>query len=265
MNPFLPVESRLPALASQSPEWRGRPLALHLSQAARPDREIGGIITDGAVALLPVSGVLGKHLPWYASYDGESFDLATLEGWVLGLMARADISTVVVLANSPGGSASAGYEASLLVRELAAVKRTVTFVDNVCASAMYWIACATDEIFATPGATLGSIGTIRSLIDQAAAWEEMGLKREIFASGEMKWLGLSGTSLTDGQRAFLESDLAEWNARFTGFVRERRAGIPADVFDGRWLSADAALSAGLIDGMSLTLSHFLAGLLTSGL
>lgn len=81
--------------------------------------------------------------------------------------AREDpaIKAVVIVINSPGGTANDSEEMYLDVLNTRQQMPIVASVDFLAASGAYYVAAAADEIYAKPGSAIGSIGVIGSLPD----------------------------------------------------------------------------------------------------
>ncbi len=79
--------------------------------------------------------------------------------------AREDnsIKAVVMVVNSPGGSAAYSEELFLDILNTRQVKPVVATVDLLAASGAYYAAAAADEIYAKPTSSIGSIGVIAVL------------------------------------------------------------------------------------------------------
>ena len=71
-----------------------------------------------------------------------------------------DIKGVVLVINSPGGSASAGHDIYFQVRKLREEKPVVASMDTLAASAAYQIGVAANEIYAKPASIIGNVGVI---------------------------------------------------------------------------------------------------------
>ncbi len=71
-----------------------------------------------------------------------------------------DIKGVVLVINSPGGSASAGHDIYYQVRTLREDKPVVASMDSLAASAAYQIGVAANEIYAKPASLIGNVGVI---------------------------------------------------------------------------------------------------------
>lgn len=75
------------------------------------------------------------------------------------------IEAVVIVINSPGGTANDSEEIYLDVLNTRQQMPIVSTVDFLAASGAYYVAAATDEIYAKSGSLVGSIGVIGSLPD----------------------------------------------------------------------------------------------------
>ena len=76
------------------------------------------------------------------------------------------VKAVVLVINSPGGSAAYSEELYLSVLETRKVKPVIATVDLLAASGGYFMAAAADEIYAKPTSYVGSIGVIAQLPGQ---------------------------------------------------------------------------------------------------
>jgi protease IV len=74
-----------------------------------------------------------------------------------------DIKGVVLVVDSPGGSASAGHDIYYQMRKLRDTKPVVVSMDSLAASAAYQISIAGNEIYAKPASLVGNIGVIVGL------------------------------------------------------------------------------------------------------
>jgi protease-4 len=95
-----------------------------------------------------------------------------------------DVRAVVLVINSPGGSAAYSEELFLDVWSTRAFVPIVATVDLLAASGAYYMAAAADEIYAKPTSAVGSIGVIAFLPDEALLIEE-----EVITTGPFKSFG----------------------------------------------------------------------------
>jgi capsid assembly protease len=233
---------------------------LALGSGFQDSEEVQGVAIRNGLAVLRVQGVLGKHLGLMEMVCGGGYDMAVLESQLVALRDRADVHTVVMIANSPGGHAIGPRDLALLAREIADEKRLVAWVDNTAASAMYYVAAGFDEIYSPPSAVIGNIGVYSVLLDRSKEFELAGKRVELFASGPLKASGIDGLPLSIEQREFFQARVDELAGPFFDFVRERRPGVDESVFDGGWYGPDEAQELGLSDGTFPSLSHLLAWL-----
>ncbi|WP_420642274.1 S49 family peptidase [Candidatus Leptofilum sp.] len=164
------------------------------------------------------------------------------------LFARSDpaIEAVVIVINSPGGTASDSEDLYMDVLAARQDLPVVSTVDFLAASGAYYIAAATDAIYAKPGSAIGSIGVISSLPDAPF------LEEEVLTTGPYKSFG--GTR--DGfvrraetlKFAFLQ---AVANGRADRLNADLDLLSRAEIFDGV-----RALELGLIDGLVSTSEAF---------
>ncbi len=156
------------------------------------------------------------------------------------------IQAVVIIINSPGGTASDSEDLYLDVLDARKELPVVATVDFLAASGAYYIAAATDAIYAKPGSAIGSIGVISSLPDAPF------LEEEVLTTGPYKSFG--GTR--DGfvrraetlKFAFLQ---AVANGRDGRLNADLDLLSRAEIFDGV-----RALELGLIDGIISTSETF---------
>jgi protease-4 len=93
---------------------------------------------------------------------------APVGGTLAGAMTREinyainarDIKSIVLVINSPGGSASAGHDIYFQVRKLREKKPVVASMDLLAASAAYQIGVAANEIYAKPASIIGNVGVV---------------------------------------------------------------------------------------------------------
>jgi protease-4 len=164
----------------------------------------------------------------------------------------SSIGSVLLVINSPGGSAVASKE---IYDEVAASKKpVVAYLGEVAASGGYYVASGTDYIVANPNTITGSIGARATLLNYAELFTKLGLRTDTIKSGELKDIGDGSRNLTGAERLVIQSLINESFDNFRADVEAGRNGklnkkLFASVLDARLLTAKQALSAGLIDGI----------------
>jgi signal peptide peptidase SppA len=203
-------------------------------------------IVDG-IAHIPVAGVIGQKLNGFAKGSG-AVDVSDVAAEIHQAMADKSVLSILFDIDSPGGMAMGTPEISAFVKSI--TKPKYAFTNGIMASAAYWFGCSCDGIFATPSAMIGSIGAVLAIEDTSARAQAMGVKVEVFRSGDLKGIGIPGTSLSDEQRDFLFDRIMQLHEMFAGAVRKNRgAHISDDSMRGQSFLAKDAMSRGLIDGV----------------
>lgn len=102
--------------------------------------------------------------------------------------AREDesVKAIVLLINSPGGSAAYSEELYLAILNTRKEMPVIASIDQLAASGGYFMAAAADEVYAKPTSFVGSIGVIASVPD------EVYLDETVLTTGPYKSFG--GTS-----------------------------------------------------------------------
>lgn len=114
------------------------------------------------VAVMPVSGPIFRHANLFTEFSGAtSLDMLVRE--FTSLVARDDVEAILMEIDSPGGEAAGINDFGDIVYNARGKKPIYAYTDDLCASAAYWIASATDKIFAAETAALGSIGVIAAM------------------------------------------------------------------------------------------------------
>lgn len=211
----------------------------------------------GRVGVIPLRGVIGKGLTRLESLTGA----ADVDEFTSALEAMEDdpeVEYIVVDISSPGGTVTGVEEAaSMLARS---GKKTVAFTDTEAASAAYWIGSAADRFVATPSATVGSVGVYMAIPDYSKAFEMQGVRMDVIKSGDLKGVGIPGTSLTEAQRADLQAQVESIHAEFKAAVRGKRRLAKDEDMQGQVFSGRQAAQKGLVTGLGTSLAALVADL-----
>jgi signal peptide peptidase SppA, 36K type len=161
------------------------------------------------------------------------------------------IKAVFVEINSPGGSAASSEEMHQALKYARSKgKKVIAYIHSVGASGGYYIASAADKIVANPTALTGSIGAIIMIPDLVELSGKLGVKWDIYKSGENKDLTQPFRRRTEKDSALL-TELAKdiWKV-FLERVAESRGKKVEELLpiaDGRILTAQEALKWNLVD------------------
>ncbi|MDH7498809.1 MAG: signal peptide peptidase SppA [candidate division NC10 bacterium] len=162
------------------------------------------------------------------------------------------IKAVVVRINSPGGGVAAAQE---IYEELDKIrsrqgKPVVVSMGGLAASGGYYIACASDRIFANPGTITGSIGVIMQLANISQLMEKLGIKSVIIKSGVHKDMGSFTKEVSPEDQRIFQGVLDDAHDQFMDAVAKGRR-IDKErvrmIADGRIFTGRQAMSLGLVD------------------
>jgi protease-4 len=159
---------------------------------------------------------------------------------------------VVLLINSPGGSpVQAGIINDEITRLKTKHKKPVyAVVEETCASAAYYIAVATDQIYVDKASIVGSIGVLMDGFGFTGLMDKLGVERRLMTAGENKGFLDPFSPQTDKQRAFAQTMLNQIHQQFIGVVktgRGKRLNETPEMFSGLFWSGEQAIEMGLAD------------------
>jgi len=166
---------------------------------------------------------------------------------------NAGIKAVILNINSPGGTVGSSqevYRALMRLREKGVL--IVSCMGDMAASGGYYVASASHEIFANPGTLTGSIGVIIPGLNFSELLKKLGVQSLAIKSGKLKD-ALSPFKPVDREDlAYMQQLVMSSYERFIqDILSGRKDKITEDqlrkVADGRVMTGDQALSAGLID------------------
>lgn len=232
----------------------GLDLAAHVRQGiARPVPVVsttemipGG--NDKRVAVIKAVGTLMKG---QSSLGGTS--TIQLRRDIRNAAADPSVSGILLAIESPGGTIAGTPELAADVKAARRKKPVWSHIDDMGASAAYWVASQADQVFANhPTASVGNVGTIFAVTDVSKRLETEGVKVNVFATGPLKSAGYRGTALTDEQRAMFQGLVDDAQQYFDAAVRSGRGLTAAQmeaVRTGEIFTAAKAKTLGLIDGI----------------
>lgn len=162
------------------------------------------------------------------------------------------LSAVVLRINSPGGGVTA---CDILRRDLVAFRQRTGVPVYAClmdlgTGGAYYLATACDQIYAHPTSLTGGIGVIYNVYSLENTMLQFEAVDLAVKSGEHIDLGSPTHKLTPEGRAILQRIADGYHATFVNAVKAARPkarSLPPEWFDGRILTAQEALGAGLVD------------------
>ena len=203
---------------------------------------------DPHTARIDVFGPIVPLAPASAEFVNQSLRAAFEEERAKG---------VVLHINSPGGSPAQADRIAAEIQRLKAEypnKKVYAVVEDLCASAAYYIAATADEIYVNEASLVGSIGVVASgfgLVDLIQDW---GIERRVIASGRHKTMLDPFLPLDPEAETHFQGMVDELHQQFMHIVKEARGDrltVPdEEVFDGRIWTGGQARKIGLVDGFS---------------
>jgi signal peptide peptidase SppA len=216
-----------------------------LPDTARLSRPIDGqgyAVSDG-VAIIEIDGAMMKG---WSKYGGTS-SLWTRAA-IRDANANPDVKSILLHIDSPGGTAAGTAELGDDVR--ASAKPVHAHIDDLGASAAYWVASQSDHVSMNRAGFAGSIGVYSTIYDTSGAAEMEGIKVHVLSTGPLKGAGEPGTVVTEEQLAnwqkIVDAHFSHFETAVRGGRKMTQAGFKK-VSDGNVFDAKDSLASGLID------------------
>ena len=161
---------------------------------------------------------------------------------------------VVLLFNSPGGSpVQAGIVNDEIVRLRALYDKPVyAVVEDMCASAAYYIAAGADAIYVDKASVVGSIGVLMDGFGFTELMGKIGVERRLLTAGENKGFLDPFSEQSAAQKAHAQALLSEIHQQFIATVRQGRGPRlreTPETFSGLFWTGERAVQMGLADGL----------------
>ncbi len=166
----------------------------------------------------------------------------------------SSIKAIIIHVNSPGGGVAASEEIYREVKRIRSEKkkRIVVSIETVGASGAFYVAAASDKIFADKGSIVGSIGVIAQWVNYGDLLKWAKLKDVVIKTGEFKDTGNPTRDLTPNEQAYMQALIDNMFGQFVQAVSEGRGMKFEDVksiANGKVWTGEQAMSMKLIDGV----------------
>jgi signal peptide peptidase SppA len=204
-------------------------------------------------AIINVSGSLMKNVPkWFKHYGIAATSYIEMAEEIMQAANDGAVKGIVLKIESPGGTVS-GMEYATRAIEYAKTKKPVTaHIEDIGASAAYWIASAADSVQANKSAEVGSIGVYMVAVDYSEMAKNDGIKVHVVSSGDLKGAGVAGSVIKDEHLDAWQDNINQYAAQFKSYVQGARR-MSADeveiVSTGRTWIAKEAKNLNLIDAV----------------
>ena len=237
--------------------------------AGKPSRAWIWLLMGGGVFLLFVIAVFTLvYLSFGGGGDeslggfGDKIAVVDLDGVILSpkqvvpqLKKFADdssIKAIIIHINSPGGGVAASEEIYKEVKRIRdeKKKRIVASIETVGASGAYYVASATNKIYADNGSIVGSIGVIAEWVNYQDLLRWAKLKDITMKAGEFKDTGSPTREMTPAEREYLQSLIDNMHTQFIQAVAQGRHAKEEDIraiANGKVWTGEQAYSMKLVD------------------
>lgn len=233
----LDVEVHLQSEAAAAAVARG-------SQRGLADHQI----SSQGVATIEIFGTLMKQVS--SMSRGTSTVLARQQ--LRAALNDERVQAILLHIDSPGGTVAGTKELADDVAAVAKKKPVYAYIEDLGASAAYWVASQASQVFSNEMALVGSIGTYMAVQDLSGYAAKEGVKVHVIKAGAFKGAGQPGTEITPEQLAQWQRVVDGLNSHFVASVAAgRKLGLAAvrALADGRVHQGAEAQALGLIDGV----------------
>ena len=184
--------------------------------------------------------------------DGELTDSRFLIDQLKRYEDTESVRAILLNINSPGGGVATSQELYAEVRRLREEKGkvVVAYLSSVGASGAYYIACGADQILASPGTVVGSIGVIAQWLNYGELLEWARLSNVVLKTGEFKDTGTPTRDLTPAEQEYFQGLIDDMYVQFVEAVASGRGLDVEEVrqfADGRVFTGREAKNLNMID------------------
>ncbi|MFC0605903.1 S49 family peptidase [Winogradskyella pulchriflava] len=234
-------------LSKTKTEIDPRPEAITIKQALAPNGAKIGYdeeIPEGSIGVVAIHGPMLKYGDW-CSYGADE-----LVGFAEEFEAHDNIIGQIWLMDSGGGSVAA---IAPYLDFLNKTNKPVVALCDLCASASYYVASATDYIMAENNisAMFGSIGVMIQFADYKKYYEKEGIALHEIYADQSKDKNLDFRKALENDYEPMKTEMLNPLAiQFQEHVKASRNLTDANaVLSGKMFYAEKALQLGLIDGI----------------
>ena len=203
------------------------------------------VVDSDFVAMIEIDGVIAKG----SDVDYEYFIKSTEN-----LKLNKDFLGLILYINSPGGSP---VQADLISTEILNLKsefpdkKIITVVEDLCASAAYYIAAVSDEIYVNKNSLVGSIGVVINGFGFKDTIDKLGIERRLITSGENKVFLDPFSDAKNSDISYAKKMILQIHNNFIDVVRTGRGDKlinNEEIFSGKIWTGKDSISLGLVDG-----------------
>jgi protease-4 len=165
------------------------------------------------------------------------------------------VKAIIIHVNSPGGGVAASEEIYREVKRIRDEKKKhiVASIETVGASGAYYVASATDKIYADKGSVVGSIGVIAEWVNYGELLRWAKLNPITMKAGEFKDTGSPTREMTPAEREYMQGLIDNMHTQFIQAVADGRRAKEEDIriiANGKVWTGEQALSLKLVDQLT---------------
>jgi len=162
------------------------------------------------------------------------------------------VKAIIIHVNSPGGGVAASEEIYGEVKRIRdeKKKRIVASIETVGASGAYYVAAATNKIYADKGSVVGSIGVIAEWVNYGELLRWAKLNAITMKAGEFKDTGSPTREMTPAEHEYMQGLIDNMHTQFIQAVADGRHVKEADIraiANGKVWTGEQAASLKLVD------------------
>jgi signal peptide peptidase SppA len=226
-------------IATAEAELAKRYSAIASSDDSKPSKPYE---MNGNVAVINISGIMNKSADyWMYMYGG------TPTNYVEKLVSYAgddkDVSSILLVVDSPGGNVSGVSELADTVSRVNKTKPVWAFGESQVCSAAYWVASQCERLIIGKTTMVGSIGVLTSIVDQSGVLKDSPIKIKKVSTGPYKGIGSYFSPVTKEQEAHILESVQSIGKLFVEGInagRNLNITLGEGLADGReWIGKDA--------------------------
>jgi len=201
----------------------------------------------GNIAVIPIKGVISTTDDGGLVIQG-GVPSDEIVKWIKDADEEEKFKAILLEIDSPGGSPVATDEISRAVKE--AKKPVIAVIREVGASGAFWIATATDKVYANRMSLTGSIGVTSSRLEFAGMLRDYNVTYRRLVSGKYKDAGSRWKEMTPEEQLMYQKIINKVHVEFVREVaRNRKMSFEevAELAHGFVFLGSEALEFGLID------------------
>ena len=205
-------------------------------------------------AIIPITGVIAKGAGMVNNVSQpRGTAVESVRAQLRSALSDDEVERIMLHVDSPGGSVSGVADLAGEIRAAAGKKPVTAFIEDMGASAAFWLASQASLVFANKTGAVGSIGVFAVVVDSSKAAEARGLKFHVIRSGPLKGAGGVGDEITDDQLASFQERIDDVFGEFVDDVaagRDLARDKVLAVADGSVFTGRRAKRAKLVDAIT---------------